>query len=93
MTPIFKSISTLKIYLWCLIFSNIEPVQVYQRQSIDVRKIIINILNQPSVNVSYLKFTDLCPLRVTNRRSVAFVFIKCMSKYSVNYILINIITI
>lgn len=67
---------------------------MYQGQTpIDVRKLMINILNQSSVKVSNLKFTDLCPLHVTNRNRAALVLDICLSKYLANYVLIYIITI
>ncbi|XP_025196262.1 uncharacterized protein LOC112595324 [Melanaphis sacchari] len=56
----------------------VEQVEEFHRPSIDIKKIISNILKQFPKNCLRLMFTDVCPIHVTNRRYAISVLVEIL---------------
>jgi len=60
------------------IYSVAEQIEECHRLSIDIKKIISNILKQFPKNCSRLMFTDICPIHITNRRYAISVLVEIL---------------
>ncbi|XP_026821278.1 uncharacterized protein LOC113559734 isoform X2 [Rhopalosiphum maidis] len=66
-----------------------EQIEECHRQSIDIKKIISNILKQFPKNCSRLMFTDICPIHITNRRYAISVLVEILGLHKDGILKLN----
>uniref|UniRef100_A0A2S2PB17 Uncharacterized protein n=1 Tax=Schizaphis graminum TaxID=13262 RepID=A0A2S2PB17_SCHGA len=66
-----------------------EQIEECHRLSIDIKKIISNILKQFPKNCSRLMFTDICPIHITNRRYAISVLVKILGLHKDGILKLN----